>query len=355
MNTNFQYPYYIIAPPYIRTSAGVRVLYKLADMINKAGGSAFIYLRPQANHASASSPMDVAPFLTQKTVDYHFKNGLTPIVIYPEVIKVGKFSPPIRVRYILNYDDLLFQNDPLTDDDYLLSYSKNIEAKITVDRPKQTLFLPVSDPVFYCPPPAGSKRQGACFYAGKFKYSFNGQTYPITDGLPEITRDLPSSQTPEEIRALFQTCELFYCYEDSALALEAMLCGCPTVFLPNDHFQKTLGSQEIGGYGYAWGTDPDQIAHAMKTVGQLRVRYLELLNEAQNTVSEFMKKTQEIAHNRRYQDPFLSGFKITNSKLSQTIDFGYFIKDSIADRGLKNFVKIAFKRILSGRISFIKA
>jgi hypothetical protein len=68
-----------------------------------------------------------------------------------------------------------------------------------------------------------------------------------------------------------------------------------------------------------------------------------------------MKKTQEIAHNRRYQDPFLSGFKITNSKLSQTIDFGYFIKDSIADRGLKNFVKIAFKRILSGRISFIKA
>lgn len=355
MNTNFPHPYYIIAPPYIRTSAGVRVLYKLADLINKAGGSAFIYLRPHTNYASAASPMDVAPFLTQKTIDYHFKNGLTPIVIYPEVIKVGKFSPPVRVRYILNYDDLLFQNDPLTDDDYLLSYSKNIEAKITVDRPKQALFLPVSDPVFYCPPPAGSRRQGACFYAGKFKYSFNGQTYSITEGMPEITRDLPTSQTPEEIRALFQTCEFFYCYEDSALALEAMLCGCPTVFLPNDHFQKTLGSQEIGGLGYAWGTNPDQITHAKATVGQLRARYLEVLNEAQNTVSDFIKKTQEIAQKRHYQKPFLAGIHIPTSRFSRACDFIYFVKDSIADRGLKNFLKIALKRILTGRISFIKA
>lgn len=355
MSQPFKHPYYIISPPYIRTSAGVRVLYKLADLINKAGGSAYIYLRPHANHESAASPMDVAPFLTQKTIDYHFNNGLTPIVIYPETVKVGKFNPPIRVRYLLNYDDLLFQNDPLSDDDYLLAYSRNIEEKITVNRPKRALFLPVSDPVFYCPPPSGTKRQGACFYAGKYKYKFGGQTHPITGNLPEITRDLPSSQTPEEIRALFQKSEFFFCYEDSALALEAMLCGCPTVFLPNEHFKKTLGSQEIAGLGYAWGTDPTQIAHAKATVEQLRTRYLEVLNDAQRDIANFMQETQAIAQETRYQQPFLAGVNIPNNPVVRAIDFIYFVRDSITDRGLLGFMKIALKRVASGRISFIKA
>lgn len=351
----FRHPYYIISPPYIRTSAGVRVLYKLADLINKAGGSAYIYLRPHASHASAASPMDVAPFLTQKTIDYHFNNGLTPVVIYPETIKASKFSPPVRVRYLLNYDDLLFENDSLANDDYLLSYSKNIEDKITADRPRQTLFLPVSDPVFYCPPPDGMQRVGACFYAGKFKYKFNGKTYPITDDLPEITRDLPNSQTPEEIRKLFQTCELFYCYEDSALVLEALLCGCPTVFLPNEHFQQTLGSQEIAGLGYAWGTEPEQISHAKQTVGQLRDKYLEVLNEAHEAVLFFMQNTQKIAQDKRYRAPFLDEIDIPRSSLGRAIDFAYFIKDNITDLGFRKFMKIALKRLRSGRISFIKA
>lgn len=355
MNQLFRHPYYIISPPYVRTSAGVRVLYKLADLINKAGGSAYMYLRPHANHESAASPMDIAPFLTQKTIDYHFNNGVTPIVIYPETVKVSKFNPPVRVRYLLNYDDLLFKNDPLTDDDYLLSYSKNIEEKITADRPKQTLFLPVSDPVFYCPPPQETRRKGACFYAGKFKYKFNGKTYSVTNGLPEITRDQPTSQTPEEIRTLFQKSEYFYCYEDSALALEAMLCGCPTVFLPNDNFHRTLGSQEIAGLGYAWGTNEEQIAHAKATVGKLRERYLEILNESQSLVSDFMRKTQKIAEEIPYQSPFLLGIKIPNSEIGRAIDFFYFIKDSIGDRGLKDFIKIALKRIKSGRVSFTKA
>lgn len=355
MTTNFPHPYYIIAPPYIRTSAGVRVLYKLADLINKVGGSAFIYLRPHANHELAASPMDVAPFLTQKTVDYHYRIGLTPIVIYPEVIKVSKFSPPVRVRYILNYDNLLFQNAPLADDDYLLTYSKNIQEKIVSNRPQSTLFLPVSDANFYCPPPKGSKRNGSCFYAGKFKYTFNGKTLPITDNLTEITRDLPTSQTPEEIRALFQQSEYFYCYEDSALALEAMLCGCPTIFLPNEHFQKTLGSQEINGLGYAWGTEPEQIVHAKATVKNLRERYLELLNDAQKNVFEFMKQTQAIAVQKRYKRKFMDGIGIPSSICVRAIDFLYFIRDSIQDRGLLNFLRIAFKRVVSGRISFIKS
>lgn len=109
---NSKNPYYIVAPSYIRTSASVRVLYKLCNLINKAGGSAFIYLKLHLNFDLASSPMDVAHFLTTKIVDYHFKNRLNPVVAYPETFRISNFSAPVRIRYILNYDDLLFKKVP---------------------------------------------------------------------------------------------------------------------------------------------------------------------------------------------------------------------------------------------------
>jgi hypothetical protein len=160
------------------------VLYKLADIINKAGFSAFIYLRPHLNHDLACSPMDVAPFLTKKIVDYHFQNGITPIVIYPETFRIADFSAPIRVRYILNYDDLLYKNDSLDSDDYLLAYSQNIATKLNTSKPIGTVFLPVSDADFYSPP-KHECRSGGVFYAGKYKYHFSGMPSVISNVLPE--------------------------------------------------------------------------------------------------------------------------------------------------------------------------
>jgi hypothetical protein len=111
MQMNSKNPYYIVAPRHIRTSAECRLLYRLCDLVNKAGGSAFVFLRPYLNHDSASSPMGIASFLTKKTVDYHLKNELNPIVFYPETFKNSKFSGPVRNKYILNYYDLLCKNE----------------------------------------------------------------------------------------------------------------------------------------------------------------------------------------------------------------------------------------------------
>lgn len=342
-------PYYIISPRYVRTSAGVRVLFRLADLINRAGGSAFVYLRPYFNHELASSPMDVAPFLNQKIVNYHFMNGLTPIVIYPETTRVSKFNPPMRVRYLLNYDDLLFENEPLEMDDYLLSYSDAIAARIKVDKPSSTLFLPVSDAVFFCPPNGAEFRSGGVFYAGKFKYHFGGKTQPATAGMPEITRDRPDSQTQEQIRVLFQGAEFFYCYEDSALALEAILCGCPVVFLPNEHFISPLGAREMAGLGYAWGISPEGLKHAKETVVAARERYLSILDECQNKIETFIDETQRIVAGRSYETPFASGMFMKPGVFRLLADLVYFMRNMVSDRGIKDTFKIVFKRILSGR------
>lgn len=341
-------PYYIVAPRYIRTSAGVRVLYRLCHLINKAGGSAFVYLRPNLTWALSSSPMDLAPQLTKKVVDYHYQNSLTPIVIYPETFKVAKFSAPFRVRYILNYDDHLFQNDPLEDDDYLLAYSENISKKINIDKPTTKIFLPISDHIFYCPPKC-ELRSGGVFYAGKYKYHFGGRTFAVTDGMPEITRDQLNSQTPEQIRELFQKAEFFYCYEDSALALEAILCGCPVVFVPNDHFHETLGGKEINGLGYAWGDSPEQLTHAKNTVVAARERYLELLEEANQSVKSFVEETQLLVKGVEYKVPFATNYIRDPSFFQIVLDYWSFISEVVEDNGLKKTISIIFKRLHARR------
>jgi len=350
-SSTLKHPYYIISPRYVRTSGGVRALFRLADLINKAGGSAFVYLRPCFNPDLASSPMDVAPFLNQRIVDYHFQNGLTPIVVYPETVRVSKFSPPVRVRYLLNYNELLFRNDPLEADDYLLSFSRAIADQIQVDKPRQILFLPVSDPFFFCPPQAPVRRSGGVYYAGKFKYHFGGQTFPITEGMTEITRDRPDSQTPEQIRALFQRSEFFYSYEDSALALEAILCGCPTVFLPNAHFQIPLGAKELKGLGFAWGDSPDQLRHAKETVVAARAEHLRRLDEIQDQVRAFMVDTQAIAANRPYEMPFAGGVFKSPGFLRRLLDVGPFLRDVIEDRGWAGTLKTVAKRVAARRFN----
>ena len=348
-----KHPYYIVSPRYIRTSAGVRVLFKLCDFINKMGGSAYIYLRPHSNQNLSCSPMDVAPFLTPKIAQYHFDNQLTPIVIYPEVVNISKFNAPFKVRYLLNYDQLLFSNQSLDSDDYLIAYSENIADQISTHKPISTIFLPVSDPHFYHPPKI-SNRKGGVFYAGKFKYHFGGKTFPITDGLPEITRDQPNSQTPEELRELFQTSEFFYCYEDSALALEAMLCGCPTIFLPNEHFQKTLGAKELFGLGYAWGTDPAAIEHAKSTVSKLRDRYFELLQKARIETRRFVQNTQNLVKDQVYDKQFAQGFLRSPTLIEKLLDFTHFMIDNIQDRGLSKTIGIVFKRVKSNRLKLFE-
>jgi hypothetical protein len=282
-------------------------------------------------------------------VDYHFNNGMTPIVIYPETFRIEDFSAPVRVRYILNYDDLLFKNDSFNNDHYLLTYSRNIAEKLHTTKPENTIFLPVSDVNFYYPP-ENENRNGGVFYASKFKDHFSGKTFPITDGMPEITRDKLDSQTPEQIRKLFQTSEVFYCYEDSALALEAILCGCPVVFLPNEFFQQTLAAKEMDGLGYAWGDSPEQLTHAKATVRRARERYLFLLEQASSAVKVFIENTQPLAENVTYKVPFASGFMRDPSVVQKILDLVRFLREVIEDNGLKKTLLIVFKRLRALRL-----
>jgi len=342
-------PYYIVAPRYIRTSAGIRVLYRLCNQINKLGYSSFIFLRPHSNFQVSSSISDIAPFLTSETILYHFKEGLTPIVIYPETFNIDSFNAPFKVCYFLNYDNLLNKSLKISNIDYFLAYSTNIAKDIQTTKPLSTIFLPVSDHNFFSPPNINNVRSGSVFYACKYKNKFNGKLLSITSNSIEIKRDTPDSQSPEEIRDLFRQCEFFYCYEDSSLAIEAILCGCPVIFIPNEFFKKPIGSYELLNYGFAWGYSSEQIIHAKNTVVKARERYLTILENANLNIHHFINESQLLVRNISYDVCFAST-KLHKYYFFQKIESYFFlIKDTLCDRGFFFLFKQIFSRIRSKR------
>ncbi|MCS3513534.1 hypothetical protein [Pseudomonas grimontii] len=341
-------PYYIVTARYVRTSAGIKALHLLCHALNRMGEQAFLIVHPHFPPYLSTHPALNTPMLTKRTMDYHRAQGLTPVTIYPESIKGDPMNAPFVVRYVLNYAGLLGGDAAFPDTEYCISYSAAIAA--TVPDSKQTIFIPASDPNFFVPPAPGTRRQGACFYAGKYKNYHGGKTFAVTDGLVEIVRDCNDEQTPEQIRDLFQQCERFYCYENSALAIEAMLCGCPVVFLPNEFFTDLIGKAEHGAEGYVWGDgDAAGFKRAQETVGLARERYLGLFERAEAALVDFVASTQALVQAKPYNNPMVDTYveKITQS--SRYVGVIKTIMLMVRERGFFHTARLILARVKTGR------
>ena len=322
-------------------------MYNLCSYINKLGFSAYIYQRPYFGLDNNRFASSIVPYLTKEIRDYHHKERLTPIVVYPETFVIDKFNAPFKVKYYLNFKDLLKSGEEKVD--YNLAYSQNILTGLGACKNSSVIFLPVSDYEFF-KPKRDKKRSGGAYYAGKYKYHFGQKTLPITDGMIEISRDKPTSQSKYQIREIFHKVELFYCYEDSALALEAMLCGCPVVFLPNKYFTRCLASVELDGLGYAWGNTPEQIQHARKTIHLARKRYIYLLSQGEKQINLFVQKSQKLVKSSYYKIPFALGYIDQFSFLKKVWKYVRFFYEYNQDHGFKKLLVTCFKRLKFGRL-----
>jgi hypothetical protein len=273
-------PFFIVAPAYRRGSAGVTVLYLLCHYLNRAGESAYIvrylpepvpddrlpdgvFLQVQNEFPAGM----LAPPITQEVLTFYDQRRLTPIVIYPEI-----FDNPLNAgffgRYILNYPGKLAQSY-VEDSHFDIAYSRVLaDHCATATRVPDVLFMPTCDLEFWSGNPE-AERGGACHYAARLRAAGALDPATLPAGSIEI---LPSDQmTRLEIREIFRRSEAFYCFEDTALAIEAQLCGCPTVFVQNEIFSATIMTvAELGTDGYCFAGDAAGFARAKATVGSLR-------------------------------------------------------------------------------------
>ena len=293
-------PYYIVSDPYTRVSAGIKSLHLLCHHLNLTGIPAYmIVIGKEHNYSEGFVEADfLTPILTQRSARIHFAKNKTPIMVYPETVSGNPYASPCVVRYVLNFPGLLGGDKEYGSNELCFGYSKILAA--TTPYPENVICIPASDPRIFFPPSSQVKREGSCYYASKYKREHNGKLFEITKNSTEITSRMPNSQSPDEIADLFRKTELFYTYENTALALEARLCGCPAVFLPNEYLKSIIGFEEFGSDGFAWGASPDEIDKAKVSVHKAHKNYEMAIDNFQQQFIEFINLTQKHSKEKKY-------------------------------------------------------
>jgi hypothetical protein len=111
----------------------------------------------------------------------------------------------------------------------------------------------------------GVARKGSCFYSHKHRL-LGGRLTDDVGHSTEITRQMPRT----DVIRLLQRSELFYAYEDTFLIMEAVLCVCPAVLLPNEIFKECHTLEDFGTTGVVSGNEPGRLRAARATVAQGR-------------------------------------------------------------------------------------
>jgi len=260
-----RHPYYLLAPDYRRTSAGIRVMHQLCDALRQMGHDAWILTN--LTHPGLNTPR-----LTDEVARYHQTQGLNPIAIYPEIVGANPLNAGVVVRYILNVPGLLGERPRYEASD--LFYAHTPELLPSIGFPAQVLNMPpINSSVFHNQDNLNdARRQGHCIYFGRFTKGRERYAHLLPDSV-EITSTFPDSH--EALADLFRRTKRLYCFENTAISMEARLCGCPAVILPSPFFSR---AQFFGGdlgfaQGVAFSEDPAEISQAEQTVGLLPELY----------------------------------------------------------------------------------
>jgi hypothetical protein len=291
-----RHPFYIVTPNYTHTSGGVKAMHLLCHWLNRIGERA--YILAYGGSDTVVNPDWLTPLLQPPMVEAHDRQGLTPIAVYPEVVAGNPINARCVARYVLNYPGLLGGDKVYAPDELVFGYTRALADSVSATTP--VLHMPLVDrSIFY--PGKPRLRRGAAFYAYKYKDIHGQKLFGLPKGAIEITKGRPDSQTPHHIADILRSVETFYAFEDTALSIEAILCGCPAVLMPNPYLKRSNGALEYGDDGFAFGDAPEEIERARDTVIAAQFKYEMLLDEFFVQLKTFIATAQEKANGATVQ------------------------------------------------------
>lgn len=187
----------IYAPPYQQNSGGIKVLYKLNELLNERGINSSILTWGE---------------------DLEDKDS---IVVYPEVIKGNPLNAKHVVRYVLYYPGVNGGDKVYLNNEHVFTYSNMFLGSIK-NVVQGRLYISTIEDIFE---DKGKKRDKICCYGGK-----GGNLADMPINWLEITRDYPAKR--ERLVEIFQTSICFVCFDPCTVMIqEANLCGCPVVLM----------------------------------------------------------------------------------------------------------------------------
>jgi hypothetical protein len=156
----------------------------------------------------------------------------------------------------------------------------------------ELLTLPVADEKLFNRDNENSERSGDLVFFDKYTGPVLEQTAKAID-ISKIEK-----KSNLNLANLFKKSKVLYLYEWSSMVVNARLCGCPVVFIPNAQClaRKPTAFEFYGNSGLAWGLDLVQLEHAKRTVVDFKNEYDNVIADWQLHLSKFIQTTQELAH-----------------------------------------------------------
>jgi hypothetical protein len=201
-SNKFTMKWYILAPIYAHSSAGVRCLYRLADLLSACGETAWII----------NGPVEIDD---------------KAILIYPEVILGNPLKAKNVVRYLLNVPHAWGRGDIRYPDSemvwtfhptYFEQAQETTSQKIDENR---MLFINLIEPdLFYN---SGEEKTLDCFYLGKEARRIRRTAFHNTQ-MVEISFSWPPSR--QKTAELLRKTKALYSFDhNTLLSQEALVCG----------------------------------------------------------------------------------------------------------------------------------
>jgi hypothetical protein len=266
-------PYVIVAPGYTEKSWGVRTQHLLCHLLNQMGVPAYMHLLRRSD----TNPAWRTPIATRRHVD-------EGIVVYGE-LEANPLHARRVVRWILNRPGYINGTVvPFGPDDYVMAFSPMMDATkpiLNLQTPNEGVFHPHDLP----------EKHGELFYVGKGLASARRED--IERGRTEITRAWPA--THPDLADLLRRSAVVYSYDTlTGINYEATWCGTLAVIIPNGPYtREDIARGELGLNGIAWGTDPVEIARAVRTLPDAYPQYLKVLERQHEGVAAFVAATQQ--------------------------------------------------------------
>ena len=302
-------PFYIYAPRWIDTSAGIKGLHYLCHSLNQIGQTAFLILADDC-HGTVSRVNGKlnTPILTQELAHAHFEAGLKPITLYSETIRGNPIRANYVVRFIANYLGLLGGPTVFPPNDFILSYSKKLTLHASEELNRSdifTLFFHAIDPREFVS--TEIKSEYVLYYAAKYRLFVGKPELPQGIRAIEIVRDGPEAQPREEVKRLLGSAKALITYENSAIVMESILSGTPAILIRSDFFHEGIAEDEVSMLGMRWGYSEDNIEAARAELAQARDLYLQSVDryfvELEKFVRLVQSKTMESTYHSVIQVP----------------------------------------------------
>jgi len=278
-----RHPYYIFGTDYRETSSGICVLHYLCHALNLAGYEAYL-------SNCRVNPNLRTPILTEEIRQHHKAIGVAPIAVYPEVLDGNPFAAPVVARYILNREGFFTgRSIDAQDSDLFFYYTQDFRGD---GKSNNLLLLPIIDSQLFSPPTEPVQRSGNYLYLNRIDR--NKVDYSLLPDDIEVL-SLANPKTLSELAQIFRKAQTLYSYELSATCTEAMLCGCPVIYMPGGHVTSQPFIEQFGDAGSALYDEPGGLERARSSVMQARKRWLDIEKAFWPQLERFLDITQQAA------------------------------------------------------------